>query len=494
MNRAAQPVKLIVSIFSKDELPHGWELLPISEITERVSKVNPKDQPGATIRYIDISGIDNKSFKIAATKEYVGRDAPSRARQLVRSGDTVFSTVRTYLKNLAIVPPELDGEIASTGFCVLRAIDEAYQRYLYYFVQFEPFLNELAKFQRGTSYPAVRNGDVLAQYIPIPPRDQVPQIVAEIEKQFSRLDQAVASLKRVKANLKRYKAAVLKAAVEGKLTEEWRKQNPDVEPASKLLERILAERRTKWEEAELTKMKAKGKVPMNDNWKKKYKGPIRPVTDNHFILPHSWTRASVDQLASSETSAITDGPFGSNLKTAHYTESGPRVIRLQNIKAAEWVNAMAHISYRRFKQLEKHSVRPGDIVIAALGRPAPRACMIPSRIGQAIVKADCIRFRVDKQHVAAKYLMYALNSEPTQKCVASIVHGVGRPRLNLSEIKSIELSVPPFEEQKAVLIELEHKLSISDAVVIEIDMVLSHSADARQAVLQKAFNGGFGRK
>ena len=54
MNRAAQPVKLIVSIFSKDELPHGWELLPISEITERVSKVNPKDQPGATIRYIDI--------------------------------------------------------------------------------------------------------------------------------------------------------------------------------------------------------------------------------------------------------------------------------------------------------------------------------------------------------------------------------------------------------------------------------------------------------
>ena len=71
-------------------------------------------------------------------------------------------------------------------------------------------------------------------------------IVAEIEKQFSRLDEAVTNLKRVKANLKRYKAAVLKAAVEGKLTEEWRKQHPDVEPASKLLERILAERRAKW--------------------------------------------------------------------------------------------------------------------------------------------------------------------------------------------------------------------------------------------------------
>ena len=71
-------------------------------------------------------------------------------------------------------------------------------------------------------------------------------IVAEIEKQFSRLDEAVTNLKRVKANLKRYKAAVLKAAVEGKLTEEWRKAHPDVEPASELLKRILAERRAKW--------------------------------------------------------------------------------------------------------------------------------------------------------------------------------------------------------------------------------------------------------
>ena len=85
----------------------------------------------------------------------------------------------------------------------------------------------------------------LARNVPFvkPPRPQQDDIVAEIEKQFSRLDEAVANLKRVKANLKRYKASVLKAAVEGKLTEDWRKQHPDVEPASKLLERILAERR-----------------------------------------------------------------------------------------------------------------------------------------------------------------------------------------------------------------------------------------------------------
>ena len=82
--------------------------------------------------------------------------------------------------------------------------------------------------------------------MPIAPLDEQRTIVAEIEKQFSRLDEAVANLKRVKPNLKRYKASVLKAAVEGKLTEDWRKQNSNIEPANKLVERILAERRSKW--------------------------------------------------------------------------------------------------------------------------------------------------------------------------------------------------------------------------------------------------------
>ena len=127
--------------------------------------------------------------------------------------------------------------------------------------------------------------------LPVAPLEQQQRIVAEIEKQFSRLDEAVANLKRVKANLKRYKAAVLKAAVEGKLTEEWRKAHPDVEPASKLLDRILAERRAKWEEAELAKMEAKGKAPKNDKWKAKYKEPAAPDFTSLQGLPGSWVSA-----------------------------------------------------------------------------------------------------------------------------------------------------------------------------------------------------------
>ena len=106
--------------------------------------------------------------------------------------------------------------------------------------------------------------------LPLPPREFQERLVAELEKQFSRLDEAIANLKRVKVNLKSYKAAVLKAAVEGKLTEYWRKQHPHVEPASKLLEHLLAERRAKW------------------NGRGKYKEPPEPDTNNLPTLPQGW--------------------------------------------------------------------------------------------------------------------------------------------------------------------------------------------------------------
>lgn len=114
--------------------------------------------------------------------------------------------------------------------------------------------------------------------LPLPPKEVQQRLVAEIEKQFSRLDEAVASLKRIKANLKRYRAAVLKSAVEGKLTEEWRKAHPDVEPASKLLERILTERREKLSE------------------RVQLKEPAAPDASELPSLPKGWTWASVDQI------------------------------------------------------------------------------------------------------------------------------------------------------------------------------------------------------
>ena len=153
--------------------------------------------------------------------------------------------------------------------------------------------------------------------MPLAPLFEQRRIVAEIEKQFTRLDAGVAALKRMQANLKRYRASVLRAACEGRLAP----RIPADEPADRLLARILAERRVRWEA---------------EHPGKQYVEPAAPVTDGLPELPVGWCWVTVQQLAADEPNSITDGPFGSNLKTEHYTSTGPRVIRLQNIGEREF--------------------------------------------------------------------------------------------------------------------------------------------------------------
>jgi type I restriction enzyme S subunit len=193
-------------------------------------------------------------------------------------------------------------------------------------------------------------------------------------------------------------------------------------------------------------------------------------------------------LAAVEANSITDGPFGSKLKTEHYTPSGPRVVRLQNIGDAEFVDARAHISEAHYSTLQKHRVVAGDIVIAALGETLPRSCLIPDSLGPAIVKADCIRFKPDPKH-SARYLNYALNWEGTQKRTKAIVHGVGRPRLNLSEIKSIQVPIAPLTEQHRIVAEIEKQLTRLEAGVAALRRVQANAKRYRAAVLKAACDG-----
>ncbi|MBN3945064.1 MAG: restriction endonuclease subunit S [Nostoc sp. NMS7] len=261
------------------ELPKGWVWAKLEDVVEKIENINPSINPEQEFVYLDIASIDNSVQKITQPKTYLGENAPSRARQIVKAGDILFSTVRTYLKNIAVVPNIYHNQIASTGFCVIRPSKEISQNFIFLITQNDNFLEPLNQLQRGTSYPAVRDSDVFAQNIPLPPLPEQYRIVAKIEELFTQLDAGVELLKKVKAKLKRYRQAVLKAAVEGNLTAYWRTAyQGELEPASVLLERILKQRREKWEAEQLAKMQAQGKTPKDDSWKLKYKEPVAPET------------------------------------------------------------------------------------------------------------------------------------------------------------------------------------------------------------------------
>ena len=189
-----------------------------------------------------------------------------------------------------------------------------------------------------------------------------------------------------------------------------------------------------------------------------------------------------------EVAALADGPFGSNLKTSHYFAAGPRVVRLQNIGDGFFRDEKAHISQEHFDQLSKHAVVPGDVIVASLGDEAPRACLVPEWLGDAIVKADCIRARPETG-VGGAYLMWALNSRPVKAQAATRIKGIGRPRLGLGGIRDLEIPVPPLEEQRRIVAEIEERLGAIDALRAAIERAQRRGAALRRSVLERAFRG-----
>lgn len=177
------------------DLPQGWTNALIGELTLPIDKHDPRKSPKAVFEYIDIGGIDGDRMRIQSTKRYSGAEAPSRARQLVRSGDTVLSTVRINLTKTALIPERLDRATASTGFSVLRPSPALLPKFLFHHVTSRPFIVALAKKQTGSSYPAVRDRDVRGMSIDVPPLREQRRIVAAIEEHFSRLDAAEAALR-----------------------------------------------------------------------------------------------------------------------------------------------------------------------------------------------------------------------------------------------------------------------------------------------------------
>ena len=171
--------------------------------------------------------------------------------------------------------------------------------------------------------------------------------------------------------------------------------------------------------------------------KKKRKGNGHVDPNDLRPLPEGWQWVRLEELASPVPRSITDGPFGSNLKSVHYTDAGPRVIRLENIGAGYFIDKEAHISQAHYERLNRHTVEDGDLVLAILGSPLPRACVVPSSLGPAIVKADCIRFKPDAELVDNRFACWWINSSEPQKAAEAAIHGVGRPRLGMQDVKDL---------------------------------------------------------
>ncbi len=161
--------------------------------------------------------------------------------------------------------------------------------------------------------------------------------------------------------------------------------------------------------------------------------------------PKGWPCKPVGSLALK----FSDGPFGSNLKSVHYTETGVRVIRLQNIGVGEFVDDdAAYISEHHFEKLKKHDCRPGDVLVGTMGDPNLRACIQPEWLAVALNKADCVQLRPDERIANAVFVCALLNQPATEHMAHDLMQGQTRVRISMGRLRGLEVPVPPIALQQ----------------------------------------------
>ena len=176
---------LVKSRFNEMFGSKKFDKVSISELVDdRIETAKKIFDQHDTIKYIDISSIDNKNYKMTGFQEYMLNQAPSRAQQHIRKGDIVVSTVRPNLKNIAIT--ELDDEnlVASSGFCVLRAL-KCLPEYLFAIICSDRFTNKMTNIVTGANYPAIKSSDIMNYIVPLPPiqlQNEFADFVAKIDK------------------------------------------------------------------------------------------------------------------------------------------------------------------------------------------------------------------------------------------------------------------------------------------------------------------------
>lgn len=410
------------------------------------------------------------------------------ARSRVLPEDVLINIVGPPLGKVAIVPSDHPEWNINQAVVVFRPDAGVLNKYLAFALLTDSIMRRVTSLAKATAGQFNIGVGMCRRLLPLPmaPTNEQRRIVAKIEELFSDLDAGEAALKRAKANLKRYRAAVLKAAVEGKLTEEWRAKHPAKEPASALLARIFNERRQKWEADQLAKFAAAEKEPPK-NWQDKYVEPTPPVTAGLPELPDSWCWVTLGQLL-------------------HRIEGGKSFECLTRpAEPNEWgVVKVSAMTWGTFLEDEQKAIPP-----AAEFDPAdeikPNDLLLSRSnttqlVGATVLVGNCrprlllsdksLRLRVI-EIVNLHWLHTALSSSVARSQLSAMATGTSDSMRNVSQdkIKSVVLPLPPLAEQQWIVEGASERLSQIDAAELQIEHGLLRASRLRQSILKQAFEG-----
>lgn len=346
---------------------------------------------------------------------------------------------------------------------------------------------QLGTLDKSTAIPSLSRDDLYRVRIPVAPAAEQTRIVAKLEELLSDLDAGVAELKAAQKKLAQYRQSLLKAAVTGELTSKWRaaralSESDEAENGQQLLQRILTERRARWEAKQLAKFKAQGKTPPKD-WQKKYPEPVKPDTCGLPELPEGWVWATIDQLA-------IDQRYGSSAKT-NEDATGVPVLRMGNIQAGQL--DLSNLKYLPCQHDEFPALylRDGDLLFNRTNSP--------ELVGKSAI------YRLERTPCSyASYLIAVTFNDAFLPEIASsyinsafgrawvksvVVQQVGQANVNGSKLAALAVPMPPLSEQYEIVDFLTRQIHAAFEQEQMIERSLKQSTAQRQNILRAAFAG-----
>ncbi len=507
-------------------LPPGWTRTTVGEIAE----INPRDPeireiPDATeVTFVPMAAVDAFRGVIAhPQRKKIGE--VRRGYTPFREGDVLFAKITPSMENgkAAIAHRLYNGlGFGSTEFHILRPRrGVVLSEWLFYYVRQEGLRQEArASFTGTAGQLRVPARFLVGHPIPLAPLAEQRRIVARIEELFSQLDAAEEGLRRVQRNLKRYRAAVFKAAVEGRLVptqaELARAAGRPYETGAELLQRILAERRRKWEEQEWARLVEKAKkktaqarrkaqglparmkdippeewqgipeeeyrrnLPKDDRWKQKYKEPSPPDTANLPLLPEGWVWVILPQIGD-----LARGKSKHRPRNASFLYGGPYpFIQTGDVRQAEGYITTHSQTYSEAGLAQSQLWPAGTLCITIAANIAETAVL-----GFDACFPDSIVGFIPEQGIEVLFVDYYFRT--IQSRIERLAPATAQKNINLEILKQLPVPLPPLSEQLRIIAEVERRLSVAREAEKAVKANLKRIARLRQAILKRAFEGKF---
>ena len=493
-----------LSLIERDEAPFGappgWEWTRIRQVTSDRGQTTPDKD----FTYIDVTAINKEAGCVADAKVLAPADAPSRARKSVQTGDVLYSCVRPYLLNVAVIENEIiPAPIASTAFAVLNGLGLVLSRYLWIALR-SPFMVGCVEAKmRGQAYPAINDSDFADLPFPLPPLGEQHRIVAKVEELMGLCDRLEAAKREEENRRGRLTAAshhllnngadaetfrehanfylsnlphftdrpdqitqlrrtVLNLAIRGQLVS----QDPTIKPAAELLKCIIVEN------AKL--QKAKNIRPQKS---------VSPAEtfEVETVIPKTWVHAYLQDLAYQ----ITDGTH----LTPNYTERGKPFLSAQNVKPFRFlpdkhrfVSSVDFQNYRSNRKPER-----GDVLLTRVGAGIGEAAVLDSDFEFAFYVSLCL-IKIPTRLLNPKYLVLWLNSPEGRDSSTARTYGKGASQgnLNLGLIRTFKIPLPPLAEQERIVAKVDELMAICDRMEAQLTTAQAETQRLLEAVLHQA--------